>query len=110
MQNFILLLAQYWTSVVQSLNVKNHSKITEKNYCAFLLGSVSMVGLGIIAPNTPFTQMVMMFGLAGIVKYHMEWGVTPAIHSPLMSVTNAISSKQQSYNYFLFEVGTAPFM
>uniref|UniRef100_A0A7N5ZYJ8 NAD(P) transhydrogenase, mitochondrial n=1 Tax=Anabas testudineus TaxID=64144 RepID=A0A7N5ZYJ8_ANATE len=43
------------------------------------------------APNAAFTQMVTTFGLAGIVGYHTVWGVTPALHSPLMSVTNAIS-------------------
>ncbi|KAG7232818.1 hypothetical protein INR49_008048 [Caranx melampygus] len=47
--------------------------------------------LGIISPNAAFTQMVTTFGLAGIVGYHTVWGVTPALHSPLMSVTNAIS-------------------
>lgn len=50
-----------------------------------------MLGLGIAAPNSAFTQMVTTFGLAGIVGYHTVWGVTPALHSPLMSVTNAIS-------------------
>lgn len=29
--------------------------------------------------------------MAGIVGYHTVWGVTPALHSPLMSVTNAVS-------------------
>ncbi|ELK12167.1 NAD(P) transhydrogenase, mitochondrial [Pteropus alecto] len=43
------------------------------------------------APNLAFSQMVTTFGLAGIVGYHTVWGVTPALHSPLMSVTNAIS-------------------
>lgn len=52
-----------------------------------------MLALGIAAPNTAFTQMVTTFGLAGIVGYHTVWGVTPALHSPLMSVTNAISGK-----------------
>lgn len=31
------------------------------------------------------------FGLAGLVGYRVVWGVAPALHSPLMSVTNAIS-------------------
>lgn len=57
-----------------------------------------MLGLGIVAPNNAFTQMVTTFGLAGIVGYHTVWGVTPALHSPLMSVTNAISGKQLSHN------------
>ena len=44
-----------------------------------------------VSPNPAFTSMVTVFGLAGIVGYHTVWGVTPALHSPLMSVTNAIS-------------------
>ena len=35
--------------------------------------------------------MVTKFGLASICGYQTVWGVTPALHSPLMSVTNAIS-------------------
>ncbi|XP_067231329.1 NAD(P) transhydrogenase, mitochondrial [Chanodichthys erythropterus] len=54
-------------------------------------GLASAIGLGLAAPNAAFTQMVTTFGLAGIVGYHTVWGVTPALHSPLMSVTNAIS-------------------
>nr|XP_009942058.1 PREDICTED: NAD(P) transhydrogenase, mitochondrial [Opisthocomus hoazin] len=57
----------------------------------YTAGLSGMLGLGIVAPNTAFTQMVTTFGLAGIVGYHTVWGVTPALHSPLMSVTNAIS-------------------
>ncbi|KAK7143408.1 hypothetical protein R3I93_014533 [Phoxinus phoxinus] len=54
-------------------------------------GLTSAIGLGLIAPNAAFTQIVTTFGLAGIVGYHTVWGVSPALHSPLMSVTNAIS-------------------
>ncbi|XP_061409393.1 LOW QUALITY PROTEIN: NAD(P) transhydrogenase, mitochondrial [Lethenteron reissneri] len=57
----------------------------------FTGGMGSIVGLGLLAPNAAFSQMVTTFGLAGIVGYHTVWGVTPALHSPLMSVTNAIS-------------------
>lgn len=52
------------------------------------------LALGVISPNAAFTQMVTTFGLAGIVGYHTVWGVTPALHSPLMSVTNAISGQR----------------
>ncbi|XP_023664308.2 NAD(P) transhydrogenase, mitochondrial [Paramormyrops kingsleyae] len=54
-------------------------------------GLATLLGLGLSAPNAAFPQMVTTFGLAGIVGYHTVWGVTPALHSPLMSVTNAIS-------------------
>lgn len=60
-----------------------------------------MLGLGIASPNSAFTQMVTTFGLAGIVGYHTVWGVTPALHSPLMSVTNAISGTTITFIYFI---------
>lgn len=50
-----------------------------------------VTALGYAAPNAAFSSMMTTFGLAGIVGYHTVWGVTPALHSPLMSVTNAIS-------------------
>lgn len=38
-----------------------------------------------------FMSNVFTFGLAGLIGYRVVWGVSPALHSPLMSVTNAIS-------------------
>ena len=35
---------------------------------------------------------LIIFVLAVYVGYHVVWNVTPALHTPLMSVTNAISS------------------
>ena len=40
----------------------------------------------------PFVFRVTIFVLAIFVGYHVVWAVTPALHTPLMSVTNAISS------------------
>jgi H+-translocating NAD(P) transhydrogenase subunit alpha len=40
----------------------------------------------------PFLFYLTVFVLAVFVGYHVVWRVTPALHSPLMSVTNAISS------------------
>ncbi len=39
----------------------------------------------------PFLFSVTVFVLAIFVGYHVVWNVTPALHTPLMSVTNAIS-------------------
>lgn len=64
---------------------------TMTNATAYTAGLSTLLGLGIASPHSAFTQMVTTFGLAGIVGYHTVWGVTPALHSPLMSVTNAIS-------------------
>lgn len=35
---------------------------------------------------------IYVFTLACFVGYHVIWGVTPALHTPLMAVTNAISA------------------
>ncbi len=41
---------------------------------------------------TPFFALFTAFVLSCFVGYHVVWSVTPALHSPLMGVTNAISS------------------
>uniref|UniRef100_A0A0B7BKQ0 NAD(P) transhydrogenase, mitochondrial n=1 Tax=Arion vulgaris TaxID=1028688 RepID=A0A0B7BKQ0_9EUPU len=69
----------------------NYFANTMKDSLMYTAGLSTMIGLGIASPNSAFTSMVNVFGLAGIVGYHTVWGVTPALHSPLMSVTNAIS-------------------
>ena len=40
----------------------------------------------------PLIVNITVFVLAVFVGYHVVWNVTPALHTPLMSVTNAISS------------------
>ena len=40
----------------------------------------------------PFVFRLAIFALAIFVGYYVVWQVTPALHTPLMSVTNAISS------------------
>ena len=40
----------------------------------------------------PFVFRLAIFVLAVFVGYFVVWSVTPALHTPLMSVTNAISS------------------
>ncbi|MBW7836649.1 MAG: NAD(P) transhydrogenase subunit alpha [Sphingomonadales bacterium] len=41
---------------------------------------------------SPFISQLSLFVLAIFVGYYVVWSVTPALHTPLMSVTNAISS------------------
>ncbi|XP_068604603.1 NAD(P) transhydrogenase, mitochondrial-like [Brachionichthys hirsutus] len=71
-------------------------------------GLSACLALGLVSPNAAFTQMVTTFGLAGIVGYHTVWGVTPALHSPLMSVTNAISGLTAVGGLALMGGGLAP--
>ncbi len=42
--------------------------------------------------GAPFVFLLTIFVLACFVGYYVVWNVTPALHSPLMAVTNAISS------------------
>lgn len=44
------------------------------------------------APAAPFVFLFSIFVMAIFVGYYVVWNVTPALHSPLMAVTNAISS------------------
>ncbi len=42
--------------------------------------------------QTPFVSTFTIFILAIFIGYHVVWSVTPALHTPLMAVTNALSS------------------
>ena len=42
--------------------------------------------------SSSFINLLTIFVLACFVGYYVVWKVTPALHTPLMSVTNAISS------------------
>lgn len=55
---------------------------------AGLVGDVAAAASGI----DPFVFRLAIFVLAIFVGYYVVWSVTPALHTPLMSVTNAISS------------------
>lgn len=50
-----------------------------------------ILAVGAISPGAAFSSMLTKFGLASICGYQTVWGVTHALHSPLMSVTNAVS-------------------
>ncbi|KAJ5908605.1 hypothetical protein N7495_001287 [Penicillium taxi] len=55
-----------------------------------------------------FMGNMMTFGLAGLVGYRAVWGVAPALHSPLMSVTNAISGMVGIGGLFIMGGGFVP--
>ncbi len=58
---------------------------------ATAIGALLLLGLGAVAPPS-FMAHFTVFVLACFVGYMVIWNVTPALHTPLMSVTNAISS------------------
>lgn len=57
----------------------------------FGLGAIAFALVGLYAPAS-FLAHFTVFVLACFVGYMVIWNVTPALHTPLMSVTNAISS------------------
>ena len=57
----------------------------------FAFGGLALLGLGSVAPAS-FMAHFTVFVLACFVGYMVIWNVTAALHTPLMSVTNAISS------------------
>ena len=57
----------------------------------FGVGALALFGLGAIAPAS-FMAHFTVFVLACFVGYMVIWNVSAALHTPLMSVTNAISS------------------
>ena len=52
----------------------------------------SLAQLAAASPISDFVFLLTIFILAIFVGYYVVWSVTPALHTPLMSVTNAISS------------------
>jgi NAD(P) transhydrogenase subunit alpha len=67
--------------------------VTQKGRGGAIAGAVAAVLLaaaGIFGPPE-FVQHLTVFLLACVVGWHVVWNVTPALHTPLMSVTNAIS-------------------
>ena len=55
-----------------------------------VVGALAFAGLGLVAPPSFLTHLTV-FALACVVGWQVVWNVTPALHTPLMSVTNAIS-------------------
>lgn len=70
-------------------------------------------GMGGILALGKFTSPLFMSnifttGLAGLIGYRVVWGVAPALHSPLMSVTNAISGMVGVGGLFIMGGGYLP--
>ena len=65
-------------------------------YCALLAALLSLAPTTALAAGgaevSPLIYQLMVFVIAIFVGYYVVWSVTPALHTPLMSVTNAISS------------------
>ncbi len=64
---------------------------TKSQVTLIVIGAVLLLGVGLVAPAS-FMQHFIVFVLAVFVGFQVIWGVAHSLHTPLMAVTNAISS------------------
>ena len=77
-------------SVVAPTQKTETTKTSNKKYFFALLGALVFGWVAYYSPPEFLTQFTV-FMLACVAGYHLVWNVTHALHTPLMSVTNAVS-------------------
>ena len=80
--------------VEPSTPVKSPSKlasVAKSSLLPMLIGGLALFGLGLVAPPS-FMAHFTVFVLSCFIGYMVIWNVSASLHTPLMSVTNAISS------------------
>lgn len=70
------------------------------------LASFALLAFGYNADSSDAVSLMATFALAGLAGYQVVWGVAPALHSPLMAVTNAISGMTAVGGMLLLAGGT----
>src|ERR1700745_3289749 len=75
--------------LLEKLQAVKQAAESAQAYAEQVSAAAQMATGGVI---DPFVFRFAIFALAIIVGYYVVWSVTPALHTPLMSVTNAISS------------------
>ncbi|WP_347986100.1 Re/Si-specific NAD(P)(+) transhydrogenase subunit alpha [Methylomonas sp. AM2-LC] len=76
--------------VASSALETDNKKSALAQWLPLLIGGAAFFGLGAVAPES-FLSHFTVFVLACFVGYQVIWNVSPSLHTPLMSVTNAIS-------------------
>lgn len=71
-------------------------------------GLSAFTGMSMATPDPEFLSMLTTFSLAIVAGYQSVWGVVPALHTPLMSVTNAISGITAAGGLLLMGGGYLP--
>ena len=91
-------------------------ELTEEDYKALYVtsakkagyGAAAFLAVGMLSPAPAFSTMFSTFALSGVIGYQVVWGVVPALHSPLMAVTNAISGMTAVGGMFAMGGGLLP--
>ena len=78
--------------VEQATNLANSAQEMAQQAAGLALIASSMEGATGTGHNDFLLMGLIIFVLACFVGYHVVWRVTPALHSPLMAITNAILS------------------
>lgn len=74
-----------------ALKTEEQKAIFVKNAGLASLAAAALLAFGLNADSPGTVSLMATFALAGLAGYQVVWGVAPALHSPLMAVTNAIS-------------------
>lgn len=75
---------------VKNIHQKPEPASPFKQLLPLIIGGIALFGIGAVAPGS-FMAHFTVFVLACFVGYQVIWNVSPSLHTPLMSVTNAIS-------------------
>lgn len=78
-----------------------------KNAGIASLAAAALLTFGFANDAPESTSLMATFALAGLAGYQVVWGVAPALHSPLMAVTNAISGMTAVGGMLLLAQGTS---
>jgi NAD(P) transhydrogenase len=76
--------------LLEEANIQQQKDFT-KNAAVASLAAAALLAFGFTAGDHDSVTLMGSFALAGLAGYQVVWGVAPALHSPLMAVTNAIS-------------------
>lgn len=77
-------------AVVKAASHGSHDEEDSVNPVWLALAGIALFGIGLVAPASTLSHFTV-FILACFVGWQVVWSVKPALHTPLMSVTNAIS-------------------
>jgi len=84
-----------------------HEDARSKALSLGLLGA-ALLAVGVASPEVRLTEELTTLALAGLVGYNLVWGVSHSLHSPLMSVTNAISGMTAAGGLLLMDRSLVP--
>jgi len=88
--------------------VVDHQAVVSRRAMNMTGGVAAVYGMGLLSPEPHSHAMFTTFSLACIGGYYTVWGVQPALHSPLMSVTNAISGMTSAGGMLIMGGGLLP--